>query len=200
MAGSSPAIRLTIRDHLAGCLRSRPSRARPSCGAAGCILLFSIRGRPGCGLGRRGEWREVLAEDRTAGPAETAAARIDWVDWLRSLSRHQRAIACTLAGGESTGVAAWKFCISAGGSVSCGPGSKRTASSSTGKSRRESKLAADVRQLESPERPSPSCRLHCGLGASARLRGGEVKGGASLGRSLALAEHCMARPSESADP
>ena len=26
----------------------------------------------------RGEWSEVLVEDRTAGPAETAAARIDW--------------------------------------------------------------------------------------------------------------------------
>ena len=34
------------------------------------------------------------------------------MDWLRSLSRHQRAIACTLAGGETTGVAAWKFRIS----------------------------------------------------------------------------------------
>ncbi len=62
---------------------------------------------------RRGEWGEVLIEDRTAGPAETAAARIDWADWLRSLSRRQRDIACTLARGETTGVAARKFRISA---------------------------------------------------------------------------------------
>jgi hypothetical protein len=61
---------------------------------------------------RRGGWREVLVEDRTAGPAETAAARIDWSNWLRSLSRRHRAIACTLAGGETTGVAARKFKIS----------------------------------------------------------------------------------------
>jgi len=61
---------------------------------------------------RRGQWREVLVENRTAGPAETATARIDWSDWLRSLSRRQRAIACTLAGGETTGVAARKFKIS----------------------------------------------------------------------------------------
>jgi hypothetical protein len=62
--------------------------------------------------GSRGEWREVLVEDRTAGPAETAAARIDWAAWLRSLSRRQRTIACSLAGGETTGAAARKFKIS----------------------------------------------------------------------------------------
>ena len=61
---------------------------------------------------RRDEWREVLVEDRKAGPAETAATRIDWADWLRSLSRRHRAIACTLACGETTGVAARKFRIS----------------------------------------------------------------------------------------
>jgi hypothetical protein len=54
----------------------------------------------------------VLVEDRTAGPTETAAARIDWADWLRSLSRRQRTIACVLASGETTGVAARKFRIS----------------------------------------------------------------------------------------
>jgi hypothetical protein len=43
---------------------------------------------------------------------QTTAARIDWSDWLRSLSRRQRAIASTLAGGETTGVAARKFRIS----------------------------------------------------------------------------------------
>jgi hypothetical protein len=62
---------------------------------------------------RRGEWREVLVEDHTAGPAETAVARIDWAAWLGSLSRRQRMIACTLASGETTGVAARKFRISA---------------------------------------------------------------------------------------
>ena len=54
----------------------------------------------------RGQWREVLVEDRTAGPAETAAARIDWAAWLDSLSRRHRRIASSLAGGEKTGAAA----------------------------------------------------------------------------------------------
>jgi hypothetical protein len=61
---------------------------------------------------RTGQWREVLIEDRTAGPAETAAARIDWAAWLRSLSSHQRAIATVLATGETTGVAARRFRLS----------------------------------------------------------------------------------------
>jgi len=62
---------------------------------------------------RRGEWREMLVEDRIAGPADTAAARIDWSAWLNSLSRRRRRIACTLASGESTGVAAREFRMSA---------------------------------------------------------------------------------------
>jgi hypothetical protein len=61
---------------------------------------------------RTGRWREVLIEDRTAGPAEIAAARIDWADWLRSMSRRQRAIAGFLAIGETTGAAAKQFQLS----------------------------------------------------------------------------------------
>jgi hypothetical protein len=61
---------------------------------------------------RTGQWREALVEDRTAGPAETAVARIDWGAWLRSLSRRQRTIASVLATGETTGVAARRFRLS----------------------------------------------------------------------------------------
>jgi hypothetical protein len=61
---------------------------------------------------RTGQWREALVEDRTAGPAETAVARIDWGAWLRSLSPRQRTIASVLATGETTGVAARRFRLS----------------------------------------------------------------------------------------
>ena len=60
------------------------------------------------------EWREILLEDRRAGPAEIAACRIDFADWLRSLSRRNRKIATTLASGESTGEAARQFGVSHG--------------------------------------------------------------------------------------
>ena len=59
-------------------------------------------------------WTEVLVEDRHAGPAETAASRIDFSAWLRTLTRRQRKVATTLATGESTQVAARKFRVTSG--------------------------------------------------------------------------------------
>ena len=61
---------------------------------------------------RKEEWKEVLVEDRHAGPAETAASRIDFSEWLRSLPRRSRRIAETLALGETTKKAAKRFHIS----------------------------------------------------------------------------------------
>ena len=57
-------------------------------------------------------WLEMLVEDRKAGPAETAAARIDFGDWLRTLGGRRRRIAETLAKGETTSVTAAKFRVS----------------------------------------------------------------------------------------
>jgi len=54
-------------------------------------------------------WREVLVEDKRATPADIAAMRIDFADWLKSLSRRLRRIANLLASGETTGAAAKKF-------------------------------------------------------------------------------------------
>ena len=59
-------------------------------------------------------WVELLVEDRKAGPADTAAARIDFGDWLGSLGGRRRKIAETLANGETTSVAAAKFKVSLG--------------------------------------------------------------------------------------
>lgn len=59
-------------------------------------------------------WMEVLVEDRHAGPAETAAIRIDYAAWLKTLGRRKRRIAAKLALGETTGRVAKLFSISAG--------------------------------------------------------------------------------------
>jgi hypothetical protein len=59
-------------------------------------------------------WHEVLVEDRHAGPAETAAARIDVSDWLRSMTARDRGIAGFLAAGNTTGETAERFGVSAG--------------------------------------------------------------------------------------
>ena len=59
-------------------------------------------------------WREVLVEDKRATPADIAAVRIDFADWLKSLSHRLRRIANMLATGESTDVAAKRFRVSPG--------------------------------------------------------------------------------------
>jgi len=59
-------------------------------------------------------WREVVVEDRRAGPTETAAMRIDFAAWLGSLPDRRRRIAELLATGESTGETAQQFGVTAG--------------------------------------------------------------------------------------
>jgi hypothetical protein len=63
---------------------------------------------------RKSMWLEMLVEDRKVGPADTAAARIDFGDWLRTLGARRRRIAETLAKGETTSIAAAKFRVSQG--------------------------------------------------------------------------------------
>ena len=60
---------------------------------------------------QEGTWKEVLVEDRHTTPAEVARVRIDFRDWLRTLSRRDRKIALTLATGETTGTTARKFSL-----------------------------------------------------------------------------------------
>jgi hypothetical protein len=61
-----------------------------------------------------GTWDQVLVEDRRAGPAETATARIDWAEWMGTLSKRNRRIAMALAAGETTGEVARQFGLSPG--------------------------------------------------------------------------------------
>jgi hypothetical protein len=61
-----------------------------------------------------GEWKEAVVEDKTAGPADVAATRIDFAAWLKSLPRMKREIAKTLATGETTKKAARKHRVSPG--------------------------------------------------------------------------------------
>jgi hypothetical protein len=62
---------------------------------------------------RIGEWRELLLEDHTAGPAQIVEIRIDFADWLETLSSRDRRLAETLAQGETTGFVARSFKVSA---------------------------------------------------------------------------------------
>ena len=57
------------------------------------------------------EVRAALVEDKTAGPAETAAARLDVAQWLRRLTSRNRRLAKLLASGETSKTAARQFGI-----------------------------------------------------------------------------------------
>ena len=59
-------------------------------------------------------WKEVFVEDRASTPAELAASRIDFADWLGRLPAKRRRIATTLAAGETTLRAARKFRLTPG--------------------------------------------------------------------------------------
>ena len=60
------------------------------------------------------EWKEALVEDKHAGPAETAAARLDVAKWFRKLPSTKRRVARVLATGETTQATAKKFSLTAG--------------------------------------------------------------------------------------
>jgi hypothetical protein len=59
-------------------------------------------------------WNEILLEDKHAGPADTAAVRIDFSAWLKTLPRQLRKIANFLANGETTTAASRRFRLSQG--------------------------------------------------------------------------------------
>jgi hypothetical protein len=61
---------------------------------------------------RAGEWRAAVVEDRHAGPAETAAARIDISDWFKLLRPRDQKIAGALAIGKTTAEVAREFGVS----------------------------------------------------------------------------------------
>ena len=61
-----------------------------------------------------GGWKEQLVDNRRTPVAEQAAFRIDFPEWLRTLSRRDRRIVDDLAAGGRTGEVARKFGVSAG--------------------------------------------------------------------------------------
>jgi len=61
-----------------------------------------------------GAWKELLVEDRRAGPAEVAAARLDLAAWYRTLSKRNRQIASALSMGETTADVARRYALSPG--------------------------------------------------------------------------------------
>jgi DNA-directed RNA polymerase specialized sigma24 family protein len=82
--------------------------------AKACRQRRGIRIQPLDKPDGRGGWREIVVESRHAGPAQTAAARIDVAEWLHSLPERNRAIAEALAAGHETQQVARMFELSPG--------------------------------------------------------------------------------------
>lgn len=61
-----------------------------------------------------GTWREIAVETKWVSPADTAAFRLDFANWLNSWPRRDRKIIAMLAAGERGMVVARKFGISEG--------------------------------------------------------------------------------------
>jgi hypothetical protein len=59
-------------------------------------------------------WKEITIEDARPSPAEQAAWRLDFLEWLKRLPVEARRIALTLASGETTGGAAKLYRLSPG--------------------------------------------------------------------------------------
>ncbi len=100
------AIRQVLGGRRAGC-RQRRNDVMSDCPTAPRTLQLAAIIDD-----ESGELREVLCEDHRAGPAETAAARIDITNWLQSLPRRNRQIARALGNGESTQDVASRFRVS----------------------------------------------------------------------------------------
>ena len=112
LAFATPLAQFAIRQVSAG---------RRVGGTPGARDLMSVAGSARHGIKREPMyrwmrttrvWRELLIEDRTAGPAETAAARIDFATWMRRLRARARTLATALAKGESGSEAAARFGLS----------------------------------------------------------------------------------------
>ena len=62
----------------------------------------------------KGQWQEIAVEDRKSTPADIAACRIDFGEWLSRMTARRRQIAEALASGYRTDEVAEQFCLSHG--------------------------------------------------------------------------------------
>ncbi len=110
---ATPLARFAVGKVRAGRRLGARSNSRDLMSPLACVRKrFTIEQLDRFNL-RTGQWREALLEDRTAGPAQIAETRIDFADWVKTLSNRDRQLAEMLARGEGTGCVARMFRISA---------------------------------------------------------------------------------------
>lgn len=65
-------------------------------------------------LDEKGKWQDLVVEDRKCRPADVAVCRVDFKNWLATLTLRNRRVAETLAAGSTTTETAMRFQISPG--------------------------------------------------------------------------------------
>ena len=104
---ATPLARFAVRHYRAG---------RPVGSSANCrdVASAACQRRRGFAVESDGDWKMSLVEDRHTTPADLAALRVDFGDWLETLSPRDRRVAHVLATGEHTSAVARLFQLTAG--------------------------------------------------------------------------------------
>ena len=75
---------------------------------------FTVESLNTCQQSRSGQWQEIVVEDRKSTPADLAACKIDFGEWLNRMSDRRRQIAEALAAGYRTEEVAEQFGLTPG--------------------------------------------------------------------------------------
>lgn len=104
---TTPLAQFAVRQYRAG----RTVGSRMNCRD---VASIACQRRHGFNVQAHGDWKQTVTEDRRTTPAELAALRLDFADWLATLSPRDRRVAKALAIGERTTTVARLFKMTAG--------------------------------------------------------------------------------------
>lgn len=113
VASATSLARFGINQYWRGCRVGAALNSKDVCSVY-CRRKRNVRVQPLCRWDdAEDRWRELLVEDRTAGPADLAASRIDFASFMAGLGTRTRKIAEQLAVGETTNRVAKMFGLTA---------------------------------------------------------------------------------------
>ena len=104
---ATPLAQFAVRQHRAGRSVGTPMNCQD-------VAAPACQRRHGFAIESHGDWKLALTEDHRTTPAELAALRVDFGDWLETLSPRDRRVANALATGEQTSAVARLFQLTAG--------------------------------------------------------------------------------------
>jgi hypothetical protein len=107
------ARHVTAGRHVGGRQDAAKDVLSPACRRRHGVTVFSIDDSNRADRGGN-DWRQILIADRRTQIPDVAAMRIDFAEWLNTLSRRDRRIVNALAKGDSTMSVAQEFQVTPG--------------------------------------------------------------------------------------